>query len=76
MGILDVGGHEVNPMVDSVIKIYGDKFWVWKFGIVSFCVILLCLHSMFRFVKPLTYGITVIYIIILFYQIILFYLIL
>jgi hypothetical protein len=68
MMILDVGGWEVNAIVDSVIAICGDKFWVWKFGIVSASLILLCLHSKFRFVKALILGTTVIYIGIVLYQ--------
>jgi hypothetical protein len=66
--ILDVGGWEVNPVVGSVITIYGDKFWVWKFGIVSASLILLCLHSKFRFVKALIFGTIVIYVGIMFHQ--------
>jgi hypothetical protein len=60
--VLDFGGWEVNPIVDSVISLYGDKFWVWKFAIVSVSLVLLCLHSKFRFTKTIILGITVIYI--------------
>ena len=33
--ILDLKGWEANPVVNSVISLYGTKFWVWKFSIVS-----------------------------------------
>jgi hypothetical protein len=62
MMILNAGGWEFNPIVDSVITLYGDKFWVWKFAIVSASLMLLCLHSKFRFVKAVILGITAIYI--------------
>ena len=35
MIILDRGGWELNPIVRSVIELYGDGFWVWKFFIIS-----------------------------------------
>jgi len=62
MMILDVGGWEVNPFVDAVISLCGDKFWVWKFTIVSVSLVVLCLHSKFRSVKAVIGGITLIYI--------------
>lgn len=62
MTILDFGGWEINPVVASVISLYGDKFWVWKFAVVSVSLVLLCLHSKFRVVKAVILGITVIYI--------------
>jgi hypothetical protein len=33
--ILDLKGWEANPVVGSVIALYGTKFWIWKFFIVS-----------------------------------------
>jgi len=68
MMIMDVGGWEVNPIVGSVIAICGDKFWVWKFGIVSASLILLCVHSKFRFVKAAILTTTVIYVGIVLHQ--------
>ncbi len=68
MIILDFGGCEVNPIVGSVITLYEDHFWVWKFGIVSLSLILLCLHSKFRSVKTVLLGINVIYIIVILHQ--------
>jgi hypothetical protein len=60
--IMDNGGRELNPVVRSAIEIYRDKFWVWKFAIVTVPLILLCLHSKFRFTRTLILGITIIYI--------------
>jgi hypothetical protein len=72
MMILDDGGWEVNPVVRSVILLYGDRFWVWKFFIVSFPLTLLCLHSKFRLVMPVISGITALSIIVILYQVFLF----
>jgi hypothetical protein len=72
MMILDDGGWEINPVVRSVIHLYGDRFWVWKFVIVSFPLTLLCLHSKFRLVMPVISGITAISVIVILYQIFLF----
>ena len=72
MMILDDGGWEINPVVGSVIQLYGDRFWVWKFGIVSFSLTLLCLHSKFRLVVPIILGITAISGTVILYQIFLY----
>ena len=72
MMILDDGGWEINPVVRSVIQLYGDGFWIWKFAIVSISLILLCLHSKFRLVIPVILGITAISIIVILYQIFLY----
>lgn len=69
MIILEEGGWEVNPVVRSVIQLYGDRFWVWKFAIVSLPLILLCLHSKFRLVTAIVFGISLIKIAIVLYQI-------
>jgi hypothetical protein len=69
--ILEDGGQEINPVVGSVIQLYGDRFWVWKFVIVSVPLILLCLHSKFRLVVPLLLGISAIYITVILYQVLL-----
>ena len=45
--------HEFTPVASSVIDVYGDRFWVWKYGIVSACLLLLCLHSKFKRVETL-----------------------
>ena len=69
MMILDNGGWEVNPVVRSVIQLYGDGFWIWKFTIVCVPLILLCLHSRFRMVLTVLSGISVFILIIVLYQI-------
>ena len=71
MTILDSGGREINPLVNSVITLLGDKFWIWKFAIVSVSSIVLCLHIKFRFVKAVILGITLIYTGIILYQLVL-----
>ncbi len=71
MMILDLKGLEANPIVRSVIEIHGDRFWIWKFAIVSTCLILLCLHSRFKVVKGILVAISSIYLIVVFYQILL-----
>ena len=72
MMILDDGGWEINPVVRSVMQLYGDRFWVWKFFIVSLPLTLLCIHSKFRWVVPILLGITVLNMVVIFYQIFLF----
>ena len=72
MMILDDGGWEINPVVRSVIQLYGDRFWVWKFAMVSISLILLCLHSKFKLVIPIILGISAISIIVILYQIFLY----
>ena len=68
MIILDVGGLELNPIVSSVMMLYGDRFWVWKFGIVSLSLILLCLHSKFRSVRTILLGINILYFLVILHQ--------
>ncbi len=69
--ILDLKGWEANPVVHSVISLYGTKFWVWKFSIVSVSLVLLCLHSKFRLVKEVIIAISCLYIMVVAYQVIL-----
>lgn len=66
--ILDFGGWEVNPIVRSAIEVYGDNFWRWKFMIVSVNLILLCIHSKFRYVDRSILWIAVLYLGVIFYQ--------
>lgn len=68
MMILDLKGREANPVVRSVITIYGTKFWIWKFSIVSASLTLLCLHSTFRLVKEAIIAIGCLYVIVVAYQ--------
>lgn len=69
MMIIDLNGSEVNPIVLSVMALYGDNFWIWKFCILSFSLVVLCLHSRFRGVKPIVAGSCVIYLVVVLYQI-------
>ena len=67
--ILEDGGEEMNPVVRSVIQLHGDKFWIWKFLMVSVPLILLCLHSKFRLVMPVLFGISAIYMTVILFQV-------
>jgi hypothetical protein len=69
MMIIDLSGVEVNPVVLSVMHLYGDQFWIWKFGIVSFSLVLLCLHSRFGRVRPAVAGACLFYLVVVAYQI-------
>jgi hypothetical protein len=71
MIILECGGWEINPIVRSAIEVYGDQFWVWKFTIVSVNIVLLCLHSRFRYVDKILLWITILYLGIISYQVLL-----
>ena len=71
MMILENGGWEINPVIRSVIELYGDRFWVWKHAIVSVPLVFLCLHSKFRLVIPVILGIGAMNIIVILYQILL-----
>ncbi len=68
MMILDLKGWEANPVVRSVIDLYGTKFWIWKFSVVSVSLALLCLHSRFRLVKETIIAIGCLYVIVVAYQ--------
>jgi hypothetical protein len=67
--ILDLKGWEANPVVNSVIALYGTKFWIWKFSIVSISIALLCIHSRFRLVKEAIIALGCLYIMVVVYQI-------
>ncbi len=67
--ILDRGGQELNPIVGSVIELYGDRFWIWKFALVSGCLVLLCLHSKFKQTQTLLIAVCSIFLALLSYQI-------
>lgn len=69
MMILDIGGKEFNPLVGSVMALHGDKFWVWKFAMVSVSLVLLCLHRGFKLFREIIIAISSIYLIIVLYQI-------
>ena len=69
MMILDRKGEEVNPVIGALINLHGDKFCVWKFVMVSFCLVLLCLHSKFKVVRIVIICLTSIYLLTVMYQI-------
>jgi hypothetical protein len=69
--ILDGGGHEVNPFIHWLIATCGDHFISWKLAIISGSIIILCLHSKHRIVKPVFYFSMVIYFVVVIYQMIL-----
>ncbi len=71
MIILEFGGWEVNPIVRTAMDVYGDQFWVWKFLLVSFNLIVLCLHSKFRLINKIIPGITLAYLGVIIYQVLL-----
>jgi hypothetical protein len=66
--ILDLKGWEANPIVRSVIQLHGQKFWIWKFVLVSFCLVLLCLHSRFRLVRGAILFLSSVYLVVVLYQ--------
>ena len=67
--ILDLKGWEANPVVRSVINVYGTKFWIWKFFIVSISLAFLCLHSRFRLVGKIIVAIGCLYTMVVAYQV-------
>ncbi|HYA90873.1 MAG TPA: DUF5658 family protein, partial [Thermodesulfobacteriota bacterium] len=67
--ILDLKGWEANPVVRSVIGLYGTKFWIWKFSIVSISLAILCLHSRFKLVREIVIVIGCLYVMVVAYQI-------
>ena len=69
MMILSDGGCELNPIARSAIQLCGDGFWIWKFLTVSVPLILLCLHSKFRLVMPVLFGIGTVYITVILYEV-------
>jgi hypothetical protein len=71
MIILDQGGREVNPLVQLAMDAWGDRFWIWKFIVVSSNIVLLCLCSHLKYVKASIFGICFIYAAVVMYQILL-----
>jgi len=69
MMIMEYGGWELNPIARSIIEIYGDRFWIWKFTIVSISLVLLCLHSKFRRIQTIIIAACSVYAGVVLYQI-------
>jgi hypothetical protein len=68
--ILEYGGQELNPIVESIIYLLGEQFWIWKFIIVSFSSIILCLHSQNFKVKIAIVSLCFLYVVLVSYQLI------
>jgi hypothetical protein len=68
MMIIDLKGREVNPVVQSVMTLYGSDFWIWKFGIVSLSLILLCILSDLKIVKGIIVTLSSVYFTVVLYQ--------
>jgi hypothetical protein len=68
MMIIDLKGFEVNPVVQSIMALYGSDFWIWKFGIVSLSLILLCILSDLKIVKGIIVTISSVYFTVVLYQ--------
>jgi hypothetical protein len=69
MILLDLGGQEFNPILHSIMALHGDRFWIWKFFIVSGSLVLLSLHRGFTLIRNIVIVIGSIYLIIVLYQI-------
>jgi hypothetical protein len=68
--ILEKGGKELNPIVESAISLWGEKFWIWKFAIVSFSSVILCLFSRCKRVKIAIVLVCLLYLVLVSYQVI------
>ena len=68
MMIIDLKGREVNPVVQSIMTLYGSDFWIWKFGIVSLSLILLCILSDLKIVKGIIVMLSTVYFTVVLYQ--------
>jgi hypothetical protein len=70
MMILEQGGRELNPIVESALGIWGEKFWIWKFAVVSVSSVILCLFSRYKRVKIAIVLVSFLYLGLVTYQII------
>jgi hypothetical protein len=68
--ILEKGGKELNPIVESAISLWGEKFWIWKFALVSVSSVILCLFSRYRRVKIAIVLVSLIYLVLVSYQVV------
>ncbi len=62
-----------NRIVQSVMDIYGNRFWIWKFAIIFVSLLLLCLYGKFRSAKQIIMGLSLIYFLIILYQLFVFF---
>jgi hypothetical protein len=72
--ILYQKGARLNPVVRSIMRINGERFWILKFGIVAVLIVLLCLHIKFRPAKAIITVLCSIYLLVILYQFYLLYL--
>ena len=70
MMILERGGRELNPIVESAINLWGEKFWILKFVLVSISSVILCLFSRYRRVKIAIVAVSFLYLALISYQLI------
>jgi hypothetical protein len=70
MMILEKGGRELNPVVELAIGLWGEKFWIWKFAIVSVSAVILCLFSQYKRVKIAIVLVSFLYLVLVSYQLI------
>jgi len=68
MMIIDLKGREINPVVQSIMVLYGSDFWIWKFGIVSLSLIVLCILSDLKIVKGIIVTLSSVYFTVVLYQ--------
>jgi uncharacterized membrane protein len=69
MVLLDLGGREFNPIVHSIIALHGDRFWIWKFLMVSGSLFFLCLHRGFSLIRKILIVVASIYLVIVLYEV-------
>jgi len=69
MILIDLGGQEFNPILHSIIALQGDRFWIWKFFLVSVSLVLLSLYRGFNLIRKIVIVISLIYLIVVLYQI-------
>lgn len=62
-------GLRLNPIILSVMGISGERFWIWKFAIVSVALIILCLHIYFKLGKKIIAVLSSICFLVILYQI-------
>jgi hypothetical protein len=69
MIIIDLGGRELNPVVQAIMAIHGDQFWIYKFLMVSGSLVLLFLHRGYKLLRGVIIAISSIYLFIVLYQV-------
>lgn len=67
--ILDLGGVEANPIVNSAIQVFGDHFWLCKYVIVSLSSAILCYWGKRTSVKISLIFLALVYSAVVIYQI-------